>query len=42
MMAPEPWKDSTILIVDDEESNIEMLTRVLRRAGYAHVHATAD
>lgn len=42
MTTSEPWKDSTILIVDDEESNIEMLTRVLRRAGYAHVHATAD
>lgn len=42
MTTPEPWKDSTILIVDDEDSNIEMLTRVLRRAGYAHVHATAD
>lgn len=41
-MTPEPWTDSTILIVDDETSNIEMLDRVLRRAGYTHVHTTTD
>lgn len=41
-MTPEPWKDSTILIVDDEESNIDMLGRVLRRAGYTRVHTTTD
>ena len=38
----EPWKDATILIVDDEEANIRMLDRVLRRAEYSNVHATTD
>lgn len=41
-MTPEPWKDSTVLIVDDEESNLEMLGRVLNRAGYDNVHTTTD
>jgi DNA-binding response OmpR family regulator len=32
----------TILIVDDEESNIRLLTRILGKAGFANVHGTQD
>jgi putative two-component system response regulator len=31
-----------ILVVDDEAPNIDVLSRLLMRAGYRHVHATTD
>ena len=37
--APEV-RDATILLVDDEEANVQLLTRILRRAGFTRVHGT--
>jgi putative two-component system response regulator len=34
--------DATILIIDDQESNVLLLTRILARAGYANLHSTTD
>lgn len=31
-----------LLVVDDEENNIVFTERLLRQAGYAHIHATTD
>jgi signal transduction histidine kinase len=39
--APE-LRDASILIVDDEEPNTRLLTRILTRAGFQRVHATTD
>src|SRR5688500_9747715 len=36
------WADAPILIVDDMESNIRLLTRLLERAGYSNIGATSD
>ncbi len=33
---------SRILVVDDEDSNIVVLERLLRQAGYVHIHGTTD
>lgn len=33
---------SRILIVDDEDSNVVVLERLLRQAGYANIHGTTD
>jgi putative two-component system response regulator len=30
--------DARILVIDDEPTNVELMTRILRRAGYAQVH----
>ena len=37
--APEV-RDATILLVDDEEANVRLLTRILSRAGFTRVHST--
>src|SRR5688572_10623504 len=36
------WADARILIVDDVESNVRLLARLLERAGYRHVATTTD
>jgi putative two-component system response regulator len=36
------WADARILIVDDVESNVRLLGRLLERAGYRHVAMTTD
>jgi putative two-component system response regulator len=41
-MADEPWKQATILLVDDQDSNIRLLERVLSNAGYASFVSTTD
>ena len=43
-MTPEEQglKERRILAVDDEESNLLLLRRVLERAGYTHVETTSD
>ncbi len=33
---------SRMLIVDDEDSNVVVLERLLRQAGYANIHGTTD
>jgi putative two-component system response regulator len=33
---------SRILIIDDEEANISLLRRILRRAGFSNIHSTTD
>jgi putative two-component system response regulator len=33
---------SRILIVDDEDSNVVVLERLLRQAGYSNIHGTTD
>ena len=33
---------SRILMVDDEDSNVVVLERLLRQAGYVNIHATTD
>ncbi|MBD0383614.1 HD-GYP domain-containing protein [Paenibacillus sedimenti] len=39
----EQWlKNAKILIVDDQEYNIDLLERILRRAGFANLHSTTD
>jgi putative two-component system response regulator len=35
-------QNARVLIVDDEETNVRMLTRMLEQAGYEHVTATQD
>lgn len=37
-----PWRDATILIVDDQENNVRILERMLTREGYSSVHGTSD
>jgi putative two-component system response regulator len=41
-MPNEPWKQATILLVDDQDSNIRLLERVLSNAGYASFVSTTD
>jgi putative two-component system response regulator len=41
-MMPQPWKQATILIVDDEKPVVRLLDRVLRGDGYTDIHATHD
>ena len=41
-MSPELSKDAKILIVDDEEANVTVLERLLRRAGYIRLRSTTD
>lgn len=40
--APTRWPDARILIVDDEPSNVAMLSRLLHRSGFIHVQAAGD
>jgi putative two-component system response regulator len=37
-----PITSSRILMVDDEDSNVVVLERLLRQAGYSNVHGTTD
>lgn len=41
-MLKSPFADARILVVDDEESNVHSLTRILRAAGYGNVIGTTD
>ncbi|MDP9067242.1 MAG: response regulator [Actinomycetota bacterium] len=36
------FAEATILIVDDQRQNVVLLEKLLRRAGYPHVHSTTD
>ena len=37
-----PHNNGRILIVDDEEANIRLVERLLKRAGYSHIMTTTD
>jgi putative two-component system response regulator len=41
-MAPRIFKHARILIVDDETSNLELLRRLLERAGFSRIETTSD
>jgi putative two-component system response regulator len=41
-MAESPFAEARILIVDDEETNVRALARILRAAGYTKVLSTTD
>jgi signal transduction histidine kinase len=41
-MAPEPFGDARILIVDDERSMVRLLEELLAHAGYANLRSTTD
>jgi putative nucleotidyltransferase with HDIG domain len=36
------FRSARILVVDDEERNVDILTRILSRAGFPHVESTTD
>ena len=42
MIAEQEFLQAGILIVDDQDANVELLTRLLREAGYTHVSSTMD
>lgn len=42
MIDPERARDGRIFIVDDEEANVRVLTRLLSRAGFPEVRSTTD
>ncbi len=41
-MAPRVFKNARVLIVDDEDANIEILRRLLERAGFSRIESTTD
>jgi response regulator RpfG family c-di-GMP phosphodiesterase len=41
-MDPVAFRNARILVVDDEHANVEVLQRILSRAGFSHVEATTD
>jgi putative two-component system response regulator len=41
-MAPRVFKNARILIVDDEPANIDLLRRLLERAGFSRIESTND
>jgi putative two-component system response regulator len=41
-MTSRPFRNARILIVDDEDANIEILQRILARAGFVRVESTND
>jgi putative two-component system response regulator len=41
-MAPRVFKNARILIVDDEPANIDLLRRLLQRAGFSRIESTSD
>src|SRR3954465_2989938 len=41
-MAPRTFKNARILIVDDEAVNIDLLRRLLQRAGFSRIESTSD
>jgi CheY-like chemotaxis protein len=42
MIKDDVLKAARILIVDDEQSSVRLLERMLERAGYTNVHSTTD
>ena len=42
MISQQQCQNATILIVDDQMTNIMLLESILQNAGYKHVHATQD
>jgi putative two-component system response regulator len=42
MTTPRVFRQARILIVDDEDGNVELLKRILTRAGFTHVEGTTD
>ena len=42
MPAPRFFKNARILIVDDESANVELLRRLLERAGFQRIETTSD
>ncbi|HWA15444.1 MAG TPA: response regulator, partial [Gemmatimonadales bacterium] len=40
--SPPPFADARILIIDDEPSIVKVVTAILARAGYQHVHGLTD
>jgi len=41
-ITPESLRHCVILAIDDEDANVRLLSRILSRAGFAHVHTTTD
>jgi putative two-component system response regulator len=41
-MTGAPFRNARILIIDDEDANLEILRRILTRAGFAHLTSTND
>lgn len=41
-MAPRIFKNARILIVDDEAANVDLLRRLLERAGFSRIESTND
>ena len=41
-MAPRIFKNARILIVDDEAANVDLLRRLLQRAGFSRIESTSD
>ena len=41
-MIARSFRNARILIVDDENDNVEILRRVLTRAGFVHIESTTD
>jgi putative two-component system response regulator len=41
-MMPTAFRSARILVVDDEDANVEILRRILRRAGLTEVESTTD
>jgi putative two-component system response regulator len=35
-------EDQTILVIDDEPANVQLIERLLQRSGYSNVHGTTD
>jgi PAS domain S-box-containing protein len=42
MIAPEELLQAHILIVDDQQTNVDLLTHMLQDSGYTHVESTRD
>ena len=41
-MIARSFRNARILIVDDENDNVEILRRVLTKAGFVHIESTTD
>ena len=42
MISQQQCQNATILIVDDQMTNVMLLESILQNAGYTHVHSTQD
>ena len=42
IQSPPPFADARILVIDDEPSIVKVVTTILARAGYQHVHGLTD